>query len=989
MSSTYVAFDLETTGLDPRRDAIIEIGMVKFRDSEIVDEWSTFVNPGRTIPFFVQQLTGISDQDVAGAPPINALLGQVVGFVGESTLVAHSIGFDQSFLREAGLSFPNATLDTFELASVLLPSQTSYSLGNLTKHFGIDLAQAHRALDDARATGLLLQELDQHAAVLPLPTLVEINRLASENRWNLSDFFVRAETHARKHASLTSIEEKALKEGSLVPLLSETARQLPVFPPELEPLEQPEPLDVDLLAAFLEPDGPLARTFPAYEHRAPQVDMLRAVAEAFNHGDHLLIEAGTGTGKSMAYLLPAIAWALQNRRRVVVSTNTINLQDQLYTKDIPDLEAVFQQLLNSDEPGATGDSRFRQLAEKSRGLRVELLKGRSNYLCPRRLDSMRTRNDLSSDELRVLSRVLIWLSQTTTGDRAEIFLGSGRERAIWSRLATESGTCTAERCAGSQGGRCFFYRNRRRADGAHLLVVNHALLLADIGVGNRALPEYRHLIIDEAHHVEDATTNQLSFQATQDYLERLLSDIAPEGRQPRSGLLADIRRRIERGLPPQIKNRLLDQIAATQTKTQHARQKMRDFLLALAQFLEVDQASESPYNRQYRLDSGIRSQPGWSQVEIDWDLAGTPLYELLESVDQLRKGMVELEEAGVPDLDDLNADLSSIASQLAENYEQLNAAIIRPQENGIYWVSVDRSTRKLSIHAAPLHVGPLVETHLFHQKENVIMTSATLRTAGSYDYVQDRLHAYEAETSTVGSPFDYKASTLIFIPTDMAAPNSREFQPQVEVAVRAVAKALEGRTLALFTSYNQLRRTAGAIGPGLAANGITLYQQGSGGSRRQLLENFRNNQKSVLLGTRSFWEGVDVVGSALSGLLLVRLPFAVPSDPIVSARAETFDDPFYQYSVPDAILRFRQGFGRLIRSRQDRGVCVILDNRVLTKRYGQLFLESLPDCKIQRAPLALLPKSAADWISASESVNNPLETNAGFPHDPVDDHTWL
>jgi DNA polymerase-3 subunit epsilon/ATP-dependent DNA helicase DinG len=263
---------------------------------------------------------------------------------------------------------------------------------------------------------------------------------------------------------------------------------------------------------------------------------------------------------------------------------------------------------------------------------------------------------------------------------------------------------------------------------------------------------------------------------------------------------------------------------------------------------------------------------------------------------------------------------------------------------------------------APLHVGPLVDQHLFMQKDNVILTSATLRTAGSYSYIQERLHAREARTATVGSPFDYKRSTLVYLPTDMAVPDAPGFQGQVEAAIRDLAKALGGRTLALFTSYSHLRQTAEVIGPELAAAGITTYQQGSGGSRRQLLENFRVNPRSVLLGTRSFWEGVDVAGPALSALLLTRLPFAVPNDPIVAARAETFDDAFYQYTVPDAILRFRQGFGRLIRTQQDRGVCVILDNRVLTKRYGQLFLDSLPNCTVKKAPLALLAQAATDWL---------------------------
>jgi DNA polymerase-3 subunit epsilon/ATP-dependent DNA helicase DinG len=350
-------------------------------------------------------------------------------------------------------------------------------------------------------------------------------------------------------------------------------------------------------------------------------------------------------------------------------------------------------------------------------------------------------------------------------------------------------------------------------------------------------------------------------------------------------------------------------------------------------------------------------------VEIAWDTVSSPLYELSQALETLGQGLGELNESGVPGLDDVAADVASLATQFTEAYTQMHAAISQPDDNGIYWAEVNGEERSLSLHMAPLHVGPLVEQHLFMEKDTVVLTSATLRTAGSYSYIQERLHAREARTGAVDSPFDYRSSTLVFVPTDISDPNGPAFQRQVEQAIDLLARALEGRTMALFTANQQLRQTAEALGPGLAAAGITLFQQGSGGSRRQLLENFRNTPRSVLLGTRSFWEGVDVVGAALSGLVLVRLPFAVPNDPVVAARSETFDDAFYQYSVPDAILRFRQGFGRLIRSRQDRGVCVILDNRVITKRYGQLFLESLPDCTVQKAPLGSLAGASKQWLT--------------------------
>ncbi|MFN2168529.1 MAG: exonuclease domain-containing protein, partial [Anaerolineae bacterium] len=637
MPQTYVALDLETTGFDPQRDEIIEIGCVKFADGEIVDEWSSLVNPGRSVPFRITQLTGIHSRDVAKAPPLTDLVRPLARFVGPSALVGHYAGFDLGFLRANGVTFPGPVLDTFDLATILLPGQTSYSLGALCEALAISLSHAHRAGDDARATALLFMALQEQATQVPLATLIEINRLAAQSNWSLREVFAGAERRATRTAFLKRYQRQALESGDLGPLLNQQALRETVIGQPLEPLDQPAPLDVEMLAAFLEPDGPLARAFAGYEHRQPQVDMLRAVADAFNDADHLLIEAGTGTGKGLAYLLPAIAWAVQNRRRVVISTNTINLQDQLYTKDIPDLLAIFADLRDGQVPPPAGDvepSHFLQFAQQASALRVALMKGRANYLCPRRLDAMRSRTDLNEDELRVLARVLVWLAQTTTGDRAELFLPSGRDQAIWSRLATESGTCTAERCESSQGGRCFFYRNRRRAEAAHLIVVNHALLLSDVSVGNRALPEYRHLIIDEAHHLEDATTQQLSFRATQDGLERMLADLDPEG-DGHSGLLPDLRRRAESGLSPRVRQTLERQIVATRRKLETARDELRAFFAVLSEFLDTGKTNTSQYNQRIRLDSRVRSQPGWSQVEIAWDNAGTPMYELSEEVYKL------------------------------------------------------------------------------------------------------------------------------------------------------------------------------------------------------------------------------------------------------------------------------------------------------------------------------------------------------------------
>ncbi len=952
VSPVYVALDLETTGLNAERDTIWEIGAVKFRpgahgrDDEVLDTWSTLVNPGRPLPFKIQQLSGVTDADLKGAPELHQVLPHLLRFVGDHPLLGHNVAFDLNFLRASGRFLANPLIDTFELASILLPRQSRYDLGALAEGLEIPVSVRHRALEDAQTSRALFLALLEVGERLPLHILKEINRLAAPGHWPLKEVFQELERRAgalgkglRRAPSIDEDEDAG-------PLFVVSADDRP-----LRPRDPPEPLDVDELAALLQPGGALARALPGYEHRAPQVEMLRAVAEAFNNGDHLMVEAGTGTGKSVAYLIPAILYALRNQTRVVVSTNTINLQDQLYHKDLP----LLQRVLGIGDPAAP---------DSSAPFKVALVKGRSNYLCPRRLNALRNAHGLSPDELRVLAKILVWLPTTTTGDQAELFLPSDQDRAVWAKVAVDPDGCTTERCTQEQKGRCFFYRVRRQAERAHIIIVNHSLLLADVATENRVLPEYRHLIIDEAHHLEEAVTDQLSFMADRGSTAALLARLSPPGAAQAGGLLGDVLARCKPVLPPETFTHVGDMVASLQREVDQTSARLNTFFEEVGEFVKSHQegASAEGYDQRLRIFPATRSQPAWSQVEIAWDNAALPLHRLSNGIDRLRGLLTDLDVYDIPDLEGLLADLGAVSRQLMTLHEQLTALVSAPSPESVYWAELGGRGQRVSLHAAPLHVGPLVQEHLLNKKDTIIMTSATLRTAGSFNFICSRLNAYDVRTLTVGSPFDYEASTLLYLPTDMPEPNTPGYQQTVERTLIALCKATRGRTLVLFTSHSQLRRTAQAIAPLLADEDIVVYEQGDGSSRRQLLENFRTTPNSVLLGTRSFWEGIDVVGEALSCLVIVRLPFAVPTDPIFAARAESMEDPFNQYSVPDAILRFRQGFGRLIRSQTDRGVVVVLDRRIQSKSYGQLFVESLPQCTVQRGPLAKLPKIAAEWI---------------------------
>lgn len=940
MPRTYMALDLETTGLDARHDAIIEVAAVKFRDDEVLDTFSTFVNPGRPIPLQITELTGIRDADVANAPGLHDVLSRLARFVGQCPIVGHSVEFDLGFLHRHSHPFENELLDTFELAGVLVPNVERYSLSELAGALGIKLKQAHRALDDAQATQQLFCALLQRAAALPPRLLKEIIGQGERARWSAVAFFREALEEAARHPAGQPIRSPAVAPQG--PLFAEKA-------PPLQPAVEHTPLAVEQLAALLGQDGAFAAQLPGYEYRSQQVAMLRGVAQAFNRKEHLLVEAPTGVGKSLAYLIPAIHWSVQNGERVVISTNTINLQEQLHRKDLPVLTRVLP-----FEFHAT------------------VLKGRSHYLCPARLQALRHRGANSPDEARVLAKVLVWQLETADGDGDALFLPTPAERTLWWQLSADHEGCDPERCRHFHNGSCYFYRARRAAESAHLIIVNHALLLSDVAVQNRALPEYKYLIVDEAHHLEAATTEGLSFETDRASIHRLLGEVGQVNVAGRvSGLLSEVLGACRQARLPapamQQVELFIGKVGIAAERAGHLIDAFFDCIEGFVQ--EHREGQENEYAFRLRITPGLRRQPAWGEIEIAWDNAHVPLAAVADGLERLAGGLEDLSGFEIPDADDLQAQMLGVARRLAEVGQKIGQIVSQDAPSAICWIEADGGNnnragddRRLSLHAAPLHVGPLVQEHLFNKKDVVILTSATLRTAGTFDFLRERLNAWDAGELVVGSPFDYKSSTLVYLVDDIPEPGQPAYQRAVEEGMVALFRATQGRALALFTSYSQLRATLRAIRAPLAQFGITVQAQGEGVSRARLLENFRTGERRVLLGTRSFWEGVDVPGEALSCLAIAKLPFSVPSDPIFAARSETFEQPFLEYAVPETILRFLQGFGRLIRTRSDRGVVAVFDRRLLSKSYGQLFIDSLPEPTVRRGPLALLPKAAEEWL---------------------------
>ena len=934
--TSMVALDIETTGLDPDGDAVTEIGVVCFNDRRIENEWHSLINPGRHIPSHITQLTGITDAMVRDAPGIQDILDELADFVGDKPILGHNIRFDLSFLRKKGIFHQNEPLDTYDMAAVLMPNAGRYRLGALAQSLGVLLPATHRALDDARVTHAVYSRLFDEAMRLPLDILAEIVRLGDKvPDWDGYGLFYEV-MRARSKEIMPGRKEQSFSRYTLF------GEKTPREAEALLPKTDLAPLDIEEISAILEYGGEFSRHFTHFEHRPEQVEMLKAVSSGISNSQHLIVEAGTGIGKSFAYLIPAAIWATQNGRCVVVSTNTINLQDQLINKDIPDL----QDALNLD-------------------IRSTVLKGRNNYLCPRRLENFRKRGPETAVEMRVLAKIFVWLLGTTSGDRGEINLNGPAEREVWNRLSAADDLCTTENCLKHTGGRCPFYRARQAAHSAHLIIVNHALLLADIATGNRVLPEYDYLIVDEAHHIEAATTNALSFRATQFDIIRLLRELGNN----QSGILGHLSNLLQDSIPPSELAAIINLVTKTTDFAFQLENISRNFFTTVENFLidQRDGRNLSPYGQQARILTATRVQPAWLDIEIAWEDSQRVTKPLLNNIETIAKLVLQYVDAGYADLElleDAYGNLQSIYRRLYEIFENLEAMVFSPQEDQIYWVEIPPNGRNVILQAAPIHIGPLMEKYIWHEKESVILTSATMTTGGEFDYIRGRLCANDAKELALGSPFDYENSTLLYIPSNIPEPGDRfGHQKAIENCLIHLCRATLGRTLVLFTSYSQLKSTSSAIGPALSDYGILVYEQGEGASPHTLLESFKTADRAVLLGTRSFWEGVDVPGEALSILVIAKLPFDVPSDPIFAARSETFEDPFHQYAVPEAVLRFRQGFGRLIRSGSDRGVAVILDRRVLTKRYGQIFLTSLPQCTKRTGPIQDLPTETVKWLN--------------------------
>ncbi len=890
----YVVVDVETTGLDPIQDAIIQIAL-KHSDGR---EWATFVNPGRPIPSSILQLTGFEAVDFSTQPRISEVGDMVRDFLRSARLVGHNVRFDAGFLARAGIVPAGEPLDTLEWSRLAFPLRSHHGLWDW---FGDEETGWHDARVDVGWTEVLLRKICDHLDTFSLELKRDLARFLG---WEWEWWGVSLE--------------------------SAGTRVSPLYRPAPD-LFEAEPLLTSTIeggaADWLGESGFLAQSVPGFEVREPQREMARAVEDSFHDGTILLSEAGTGTGKSLAYLTPAALYSLATGERTVIATHTVALQEQLWMKDLPPV--------------------CRQWPVKA-----ALVKGRGRYLCLYKTAEV-VQNSAVLGEGRerrwALATLLSYIEATDTGDAETFPLKNETGRGLWQEIMADSQSCIGSRCP--YAGPCFMRRARHQAESSHLIIVNHALLAAHLANGN-VLPEFSHLVIDEAHHFGEVVEKALGFELDREDWDRRYR----EAMHPSRGVLERVKSGLEFSVGVEVLRTRYKSLDA-------ALKRLGESLAAQTPPGEYDRRSVRVTEPGLELLEESGSIDGWRQALRAFEELGTEAAQLWEQAELagvaeaptwLRFHQWRLDMAG------FGAGLSLWGELSLERVSWWEVRTHRSGELIVTW------------RWAPVDIAPILQDKLWSQVKSAVLTSATLAVGGRFQYLSESLGipAERQREIRLPSPFDWQRQARLIVPRDTPHPGDRDFLDRLARLVVDVANARQGRTLVLLTSYRAVDGIAWRIREELRSSGIRTLAQNIDGPARRLVSDFRQNPRSVLIGTLTYWEGVDIPGDALEVVVLGKLPFRAPGDPLEEAKQDRVRElghsPFYRRSLPEAVLRFQQGFGRLIRTKSDRGVVIVFDPRIEPgrSRYGKIFLNSLEEVpQAIVAPDEVLPSIEQFWRS--------------------------
>ncbi len=897
----FISFDLETTGLS-ETDKIIEFGAAKFNKGKVVDTFQALVNPGMRVPWEVYSLTGISEKELRAAPSLETVQDEILGFLGDSILLAHNAPFDTGFFERELPALENPIFDTLKFARMLLPYATNHKLETLYALFEKDEVQFHRALDDAIATGKVFLHLCAVLSALPEEIMVSLAAVAETTRDLCGELVLEVFSNRSK-------QRKIMKQNKL-----ESLQKAPVNTMDFKSSKahQLPPAKESSVIELLSDDTFLTGALGKYEHRDEQLQLAKKVMASFQDDSILISEAGTGTGKTFAYLIPAILWSSNHNERVLVSTYTKNLEDQIFHSD---LRAILS-TLKIDFSAC-------------------IIKGRNNYLCNKRWDEMmhvhfRT---LEEADKQGLLKLIVWQYYTRTGDISEnSSFWLSEHFPLWVRLSSDMKDCGMHTCP--YFNECYLANIRRAAQQANIIVLNHALLFTDLQSDQKIIGEYERLIIDEAHNLEKAATDFLGISVTSIQIESILDRMLKRER----GFLSTIRDMLalygeeKTGVAlPALNNAL------------HAVRAARETFSELTERIS-EEFGKLVYKGSMRLKSG-------SQLTEDIEPYNQELYDHFQTINNLLQSFLRTASDKLIKIVDKRFidEISQILEESMECSRNLVSILSCDRKDQCYWLEASERNGFMKFMSAPINVAPVLRTQLFDLLKSAVLVSATILVEGTFEYFLNKvgLAGYDrAEVIGLGSSFDYSRQAFSVIPLFIADPQQKGFLVDVADIVRKVALKTRKGTLVLFTSYKLLNGVYDYVIESFHQNGIPLLAQNRSGSRYTIAREFREIEHSVLLGTYSFWEGFDVPGKALENLIITKLPFPAPNEPMMEARGEFLEmkglSPFDRLFVPEAIIRLRQGFGRLLRSKEDRGTIIILDTRIMRRNYGKRFLLSLP-----------------------------------------------